>query len=85
MAGWLEIEPLKLNESDPDSPKVHAKVDEIVHVSRAEALVGCSDLRKFKDARQLAFPESVQCGLSRPRRAWRAKPRALIAYWTATG
>lgn len=54
---WLEIEPLKLKELAPRSPIVHAKVDSIIHLSRAEALAGCSDLRKFKDALQRAFPE----------------------------
>jgi hypothetical protein len=54
---WLQIEPLKLKELAPGSPIVHAKVDQIVHLSRAEALVSSSDLRKFKDALQRAFPD----------------------------
>lgn len=54
---WLKIEPLTLKGLAPDSPIVHAKVDSIIQLSRAEALVGCSDLRKFKDALQRAFPE----------------------------
>ena len=34
----------------------------VIHLSRAEALVGCIDLQKFKDALQRAFPEfSEKC------------------------
>jgi len=57
LTDWLEIETLKLKELSQGSPVVHAKVDSIIHVSRAEALVGCSDIRKFKDALLRAFPE----------------------------
>jgi hypothetical protein len=64
LTDWLDIEPLRLKKLAPGSPIVRAKVDSIVHLSRAEALVGCSDLRKFKDALQRAFPEFN--GLSAP-------------------
>ena len=57
LTGWLDIEPLKSKELDPGSPIVDAKANQIVLISRAEALVSCSDLRKFKDALQRAFPE----------------------------
>lgn len=57
LTDWLEIEPLILKEVAPGSPIVHAKANQIVLISRAEALVCCSDLRKFKDALQRAFPE----------------------------
>jgi len=57
LTDWLHIEPLTLNELVPDSSIVHAKVDSVLHMARAEALIGCSDLRKFKDALQRAFPE----------------------------
>ena len=56
LTDWLDIEPLTLKELARYSPIVHAKVDSVIHLSRAEALVGCSDLRKFKDALQRAFP-----------------------------
>ena len=62
LTDWLDIEPLKLKEPAPGSPIVHAKADHVVHLSRAEALIGCSDLRKFKDALQRAFPELVDGG-----------------------
>ena len=62
LTDWLDIEPLTLKELAPGSPIVHAKADQIVLLSRAEALVGCSDLRKFKDALQRAFPELVDGG-----------------------
>jgi hypothetical protein len=61
---WLEIEPLVLKEVAPGSPIVHAKANQIVLISRADALVFSSDLRKFKDALQRAFPE--YCGLCSP-------------------
>lgn len=54
---WLNIRPLTLNGLVPDSSCVDAKVDSVVHQSRAQALIGCSDLRKFKDALEKAFPE----------------------------
>ena len=57
LTDWLHIEPLTLNRLTPCSPIVHARVDHVIHLSRAEALVSCSDLRKFKDALQRAFPE----------------------------
>jgi hypothetical protein len=57
LADWLHIKPLTLNGLGPDSSIVHAKIDSVVHLSRAEALIGCSDLRKFKDALQRAFPD----------------------------
>lgn len=57
LTDWLETEPLKLKEQAPGSPIVQAKVDSTIHLSRAEALVGCSDLQKFKDALHRAFPE----------------------------
>jgi hypothetical protein len=53
---WLKIEPLTLNKQASDSPIVQAKVDSVVNLARANALVGCSDLRKFKDALERAFP-----------------------------
>jgi hypothetical protein len=52
LTDWLDIEPLKFKQPTPGSPIVGAKVDHVIHLSRAEALVGCSDLRKFKDALQ---------------------------------
>jgi hypothetical protein len=54
---WLQIEPLTLKELARDSPIVQAKIDSVVHLARVNALAGCSDLRKFKDALQRAFPE----------------------------
>jgi hypothetical protein len=57
LTDWLHIEPLTLKELVPESSIVHAKANQIVNLSRAEALVGCSDLRKFKDALQRAWPE----------------------------
>jgi hypothetical protein len=57
LTDWLEIEPLILKEVASGSPIVHAKANQIVHLSRAEALVSSSDLRKFKDALQRAFPD----------------------------
>jgi hypothetical protein len=60
---WLEIEPLVLKEVAPGSPIVHAKANQIVLISRADALFFSSDLRKFKEALQRAFPEfSGICG-----------------------
>lgn len=53
----LDIEPLKLRDPAPGSPNVDAKAKQIVLISRAEALVTCSDLRKFKDALHKAWPE----------------------------
>ncbi len=53
---WPHIETLKLKELDPGSPIVRAKVNELVHISRAEALAYCSDLRRFKESLQGAFP-----------------------------
>ena len=47
---WLQVEPLTTRELTPGHPKVDAKANQIVHISRAEALLACSDLRKFKDA-----------------------------------
>ncbi len=35
---------------------VDSKVNEILQMSRAEALIGSSDLQKFKEALQGAFP-----------------------------
>jgi hypothetical protein len=62
LTDWLDIEPLKFKESAPGSPIVDAKANQIVHISRADALVFSSDLRKFKDALQRAFPEfSEKC------------------------
>ena len=57
LTDWLHIRPLTLYGLVPDSSIVDAKVDSVVHLSRAKALIGCSDLRKFKDALQRAFPE----------------------------
>jgi hypothetical protein len=57
LTDWLDIEPLIFKEPAPDSPTVDAKAKQIVLISRAEALVTCSDVRKFKDALQRAFPE----------------------------
>jgi hypothetical protein len=57
LTDWLQIEPLKLKELALGSPIVHAKVDQIVNESRAEALVSSIDLRKFKDALQKAWPD----------------------------
>jgi hypothetical protein len=57
LTDWLDIEPLKLREPAPGSPNVDAKAKQIVLISRAEALVTCSDLRKFKDALHKAWPE----------------------------
>lgn len=57
LADWPEIEPLKPKELAPGSSIVDAKANQIVNLSRAEALVSSSDLRKFKDALQIAFPE----------------------------
>jgi hypothetical protein len=45
-----------VKELAPGSPIVDAKANQIVLISRAEALVFSSDLRKFKDALQQAFP-----------------------------
>jgi hypothetical protein len=62
LTDWLDIEPLKFKESAPGSPIVDAKANQSVHISRADALVFSSDLRKFKDALQRAFPEfSEKC------------------------
>ncbi len=57
---WLHIERLKSKEFDSGSPIVRAKVDKLVYISRAEALIGSSDLRKFKEALQAAFPELTE-------------------------
>jgi hypothetical protein len=57
LTDWLDIEPLKFKEPAPGSPIVDAKAKQIVYISRAEALVCCSDLRKFKDALHKAWPE----------------------------
>jgi hypothetical protein len=57
LTDWLDIEPLKLKEPAVGSPIVDAKANQIVLISRAEALITCSDLRKFKDALQRAFPD----------------------------
>jgi hypothetical protein len=57
LTDWLDIEPLKLKELAPGSPIVDAKANQIVLISRADALVTCSDLRKFKDALHKAWPE----------------------------
>lgn len=57
LTDWLDIEPLLFKEPAPDSPTVDAKAKQIVLISQAEALVTCSDVRKFKDALQRAFPE----------------------------
>jgi hypothetical protein len=56
LTDWLDIEPLKFREPAPGSPMVDAKANQIVLISRADALVFSSDLRKFKDALQQAFP-----------------------------
>jgi hypothetical protein len=62
LTDWLDIEPLKFKEPAPGSPIVDAKANQIVLISRADALVFSSDLRKFKDALQQAFPEfSGEC------------------------
>ena len=58
LTDWLDIEPLRLKELAPGSPIVDAKVNQLVHLSRADALIGCSDFRRFKDTLQRAFPES---------------------------
>ncbi len=57
LTDWLEIEPLILKEVVPGSPIVDARANQIVLISRADALVFSSDVRKFKDALQQAFPE----------------------------
>jgi hypothetical protein len=57
LTDWLEIEPLILKEGAPGSPIVDAKANQIVLISRADASVFSSDLRKFKDALHRAFPE----------------------------
>jgi hypothetical protein len=65
LTDWLQIESLKSKELAPGSSIVHAQVDQIVNVSKAEALVRSSDLRKFKEALQCAFPEfSKMCAPS---------------------
>lgn len=60
LTDWLDIEPMKPRELAPGSPIFDAKANQIAQISRAEALVGSSDLRKFKDALQRAFPELVE-------------------------
>ena len=57
LADWLNLEPIKAYGLIPGHPMVDAKAKQIVKISRAEALVSCRDLRKFKDALQRAFPE----------------------------
>ena len=57
LTDWLEIESLTLKELAPGSPIVDAKAKQIVLISRADALVTSSDLRKFKDALHKAWPE----------------------------
>ncbi len=60
LAAWLNGEPIAVDGFTSGHPMVDAKVNEIVHISRAEALASCSDLRKFKEALQEAFPELVE-------------------------
>lgn len=55
LTDWLHIKPLTLNELVPDSSIVHARVDRVIHLARANALVCCSDLRKFKDSLEQVF------------------------------
>lgn len=54
---WFQIERPTLRGFAPDPPLLQAKVDSIINFARANALIGCSDIRKFKDAFQRAFPE----------------------------
>lgn len=63
LAEWLDLEPIMVGSFDPGHPMVDAKVNQIVHVSRAEALVCSSDRRKFIDALQRAFPVLVEGGM----------------------
>ncbi len=62
LAVWLNAEPIVADEFTPGHPMVDAKAQEIVRISRAEALVSSSDLRRFKEALQAASPALEEGG-----------------------
>lgn len=61
LAEWLGLEPINVYGLTPGHPMVDAKANQIVQISRAEALVSSSDLRKFKDALHKAWPGIAEC------------------------
>jgi len=62
LAEWLDLEPIAAEGLTPGHPMVAAKANQIVNISRAKALCGSGDLRKFNDAFQRAFPNLIEGG-----------------------
>jgi hypothetical protein len=63
LADWLNLEPISAKDLNSGHSMVDDTVTEIVNISRAKALCGSSDLRKFKDAFKRAFPDLIKGGL----------------------
>jgi hypothetical protein len=63
LAKWLDLEPIAIEAFTLDHLMVDAKANQILYISRAEALACSSDRRKFLDALQRAFPELVEGGM----------------------
>jgi hypothetical protein len=60
LAKWLNLEPIAVECFTAGHPMVDAKVNELVHLSRAEALIFCSDRLKFRDALRRACPKLME-------------------------
>jgi hypothetical protein len=64
LVAWLNVEPITVEGFGPGHPVVDAKANQFVEFSRAQALIGKSDHRRFMDALHRACPELAHTGPS---------------------